>query len=267
MKGVSMFFSIKPCNILQKLSPYAATAALALALKYQYSRAAVDDLLWIMGPTAGLVSRLTGLAFVHDPSWGFVNHGLGIAIAPACSGVNFLIIGFCMAAFSFTHTFEKMTEKFVWIGASLASAYLLTLGVNTLRIGLSILTLSHDIHLGWLTAERLHRMEGIGVYFFCLCVYYRWLYHFMYAQPRQKGGPGWQDFRDGWPLFWYLAMAIGVPLFTGNFQDHPLRFLEHGLTVLLVCSIMVIIFIGLGKVNRPKQGEVFQSKRDGKKNV
>lgn len=247
-----MLFSMKSRSILAGLPAYAAAAVLALGLKYHYSRASVDDLLWIMGPTAGLVSKMTGLSFAHDPSSGFVNHELGIAIAPACSGVNFLIIAFGMAFFSFAHRFKNIRDKYVWIAASLAGAYLLTLGVNSLRIGLSIVTLSHDIHTAWLTAERVHRMEGIVVYFLCLCLFYRGIHHLIPVHGRKTHNRKRPGIRALWPLFWYLAMALGVPLVTGNFQDHPKRFFEHGMTVLLICSGILLLFAGLRMVCRPE---------------
>lgn len=227
------------------LLPYAVALTVALGLKYHYSQAEVDDLLWMMAPTADLVSRMTGLAFVHDPLAGFVNGELGIAIAPACSGVNFLIVAFGMAFFSFAHRCETVATRAFWVALSLAAAYLLTLGVNSLRIGLSIATIRHGIHAGWLTPDRIHRMEGIVICFFFLCLFYRGLHHFTRV-------PGSEPDRSRpsvlWvfvPFVWYLAMALAVPLATGNFRDHPERFAEHGLTVCLISLAMVMAVTGL----------------------
>lgn len=250
-----MVFSVKPLRILAALAPYTAALALAMGLKVHFSRAAVDDLLWIIIPTAELVTRLTGMAFVHDPSLGFVNTGHGIAIAPACSGVNFMIIAFGMAFFSFAKRFISLPGKFAWLGGSLAGAYLLTLGVNSLRIGLSIVTITHGVQTEWLTQGRVHRLEGILLYFLFLCLFYRGLNHLIPVHGRTREGVARIEFRALWPLFWYLAMALGAPLFTRNFRNHPRLFWEHALTVLIICTGMVVIFSGFRRICRSKGRE------------
>lgn len=225
------------------LMPYFVAGVIAVSLKCLYSRASSDDLTWILAPTAHLVSWLTGLSFIMDSPAGYVNRDYGITIAPSCSGVNFLIIAFAMAFFSFARRLPTDGSKYLWIGAALTCSYALTLGVNTLRICVSIATISHDIHAGWLTSERIHRIEGIVIYFFFLCLFYHGL-HKSTAVDNRIGKP-----KTG-PLFWYLTMALFVPVMTGNFRNTEHAFIEHGLTVILVCSFVLGLMFGLRKLCR-----------------
>jgi hypothetical protein len=75
------------------------TLLVAFGLKYHYSQARSDDLVWILGPTAVLVEQLSGIDFDKEAHTGYVNNEHRVIIAPACAGVNFFIIAFCMAVF------------------------------------------------------------------------------------------------------------------------------------------------------------------------
>ena len=89
---------------------------MAVGLKYHYSHARSDDLGWILGPTAGGVEYISGIDFEKEDGAGFVNRANRIIIAPSCAGVNFLIIAFCMAAFSGLHHLKSSGLKIFWIG-------------------------------------------------------------------------------------------------------------------------------------------------------
>ncbi len=77
--------------------------SLILGMKYLYSKADCESLLWILGPTARWVELLSGIPFVYEPGFGYANHGLRFLIAPSCSGVQFMIITAAMLIFSFSH--------------------------------------------------------------------------------------------------------------------------------------------------------------------
>lgn len=221
------------------LMPYAIAGIIAVGLKYHYSHATADDLTWILTPTSHLVSWLTGLSFVMESAAGYINRDLGIIIAPSCSGVNFFIIAFAMAFFSFARKFSETGFKYLWIGAALTSSYALTLVVNTVRIWVSIATISHDLHSGWLTAERIHRIEGIVIYFFFFFLFYQGLNRM--TAPCTKPIRGLNRI----PLGWYLTMVLAVPIISGNFRHHPANFIEHTITVLILCVGLLTFFEGL----------------------
>jgi exosortase K len=230
---------------------------LAFGLKYHYSRAGSDDLLWILNPTAGLVELVSGIQFEHETNTGFVNRGYRTIIAPSCAGINFLIVAFCMALFSGIHSIKRLWAKLSWLTMSFLSAYVLTLGVNTIRIIVSIYSCDANIYLGWLTPQRVHRLEGIVIYFFFLCLFYMIIIKVVEQitsntgikkQPDIRNQSGTTDFlRWLWagliPLFWYSLVTIGVPLLNGALQVNATRFTEHGGMVLTASlAVMVLVF-------------------------
>ncbi|MCI9337389.1 MAG: exosortase K [Lachnospiraceae bacterium] len=87
----------------QNMVIYMVGLFLLLGMKYLYSKADCESLLWILGPTARWVEVLSGIPFVYEPGMGYANHGLRFLIAPSCSGVQFMIITAAMLIFSFSH--------------------------------------------------------------------------------------------------------------------------------------------------------------------
>ena len=225
----------------------------AAGLKYHYSQARSDDLTWILGPTAGLVEHLSGIDFEKEALTGYVNHTHRVIIAPACAGVNFLIVAFCMAVFYGIFLIEPKWLKLLWLFTGLASAYLLTLLVNALRIILSIYFYNLDIYSAWITPARLHRLEGTLIYFFFLCLFYRiikkGLYHYRCrAALRPKDRPAGLEHRlrtlqrayTGLiPLFWYGLITLGVPLLNGALRENRARFAEHSGMVIAGCFVVL----------------------------
>jgi exosortase K len=248
---------IKPL-VLQNGIFYIFALFVALGLKYHYSRAGSDDLVWILGPIACLVEHISGIQFESEANTGFVSRGYRIIIAPSCAGINFLIVVFCMAVFSGIHAIKHCRSKLLWLAASLVCAYILTVAVNTLRIIASIYSYNADIYIGWLTPARVHRLEGIIIYFFFLCLFYMIIIKTVDRIRRAAGGKkiaavryccGQTDYFR-WactgliPLFWYGLITLGVPLFTGAFQENVNRFKEHCWTVICASfTVLAVIFL------------------------
>jgi exosortase K len=145
---------------------YLLVLLIAFGLKYHYSKAGSDALVWILAPTAALVEQISDIPFEYETRTGFVNSFYRVIIAPSCAGVNFLIIAFCMAAFCGLHLFQRRRDKLLWMAFSGLNAYAVTLAVNTLRIILSIYMYRINIYGGWITPDRVHRLAGIVIYFF-----------------------------------------------------------------------------------------------------
>ncbi len=238
------------------------TLLIAFGLKYHYSRAGSADLEWILRPTARLVEIMSGLNFEKEKATGYINREQYVVIAPACAGVNFLITAFCMAMFSFLHQVKCLKAKLAWLSWSLGSAYLITLFVNALRILLAITLYQADFYSGWLTAERLHRLAGIVVYFFFLCLYHVILQkirsYFPDHIPLPSTNSGHRleepvlsmskevrgELKRLRPLFWYLSITIVVPLLTRSYQDNLPHFLEHSGFVLTGCiAVLLSVFV------------------------
>jgi exosortase K len=225
----------------------------AAGLKYYYSQARSDGLAWMLGPTAGLVEYISGISFEKEADTGFISHTHQIIIAPACAGVNFFIIAFCMAVFSGIHHIEHKPRKFLWLAASAASAYLLTIFVNATRIIVSIYFYTTDIYSEWITPERVHRLEGTLIYFFFLCLFYtimkKGLNHCSWSRAvKGRAGLTRASTRSeyyrwacaGWiPLFWYGLVTVVAPLANGAYRDNGARFAEHIWMVISGCLMVV----------------------------
>ena len=104
---------------------YAVGLLAALGLKYYYSIAGADDLGWILTPVARLAGLLGEIHFQWEPHAGFVSHSSEVIIAPACAGINFLIICFSTIYFTFVGGLRGTGVKCAWFGASLAPHWFL----------------------------------------------------------------------------------------------------------------------------------------------
>lgn len=229
----------------------------AWGLKFQYSRAGSDELVWVLAPTAGLVELISGIAFEKEAHTGFVDQGNRFIIAPACAGVNFLIIAFCMSAFCGMHAFKRQRSKLVWLGSAFLSAYLLTIVINALRIFVSIHTYAADIQLGRFTTAGIHRLEGVVIYFFFLTLFYMIINKTIYKLRGGAAGKKPASARPvaprpnyvGWvcagliPYSWYGLHTLVVPLINGALRQNPGRFAEHCAVVLTASGAVLTVFL------------------------
>lgn len=239
--------------VLQNGIFYILALFIAFGLKYHYSQARSDDLIWVLGPTAALVEHIGGISFEKEVHTGYVNHEHRIIIAPSCAGVNFFIIAFCMMVFSFIHHLPCKRIKFFWLAIGMLSAYVLTVFINALRIISSIYFYHADIYCEWITPQRVHRLEGIVIYFFFLCLFYmiikkglcfvhgklpakqKRIFHYHY-----RASDYYRRVRAVLiPLFWYVLITLGVPLLNAAYRGKPVRFAEHGAMVVFGCLIVV----------------------------
>ncbi len=157
---------------LQSLILYGLTLLIALGLKYHYSRAGSEDLLWILAPTAGLVEFISGTPFENEVNTGYVSHERHVIIAPSCAGINFMIITFCMTAFSGLKTLTGVRVRYIWPMVSLITAYGLTLGTNTFRIITSMAVYESEFLQGSISMDLIHRIQGILIFFISLNLFY-----------------------------------------------------------------------------------------------
>jgi exosortase K len=222
----------------------------ALSLKYHYSTAGAEDLAWMLAPVAHLVGLVGGITFEWEQSAGFVNYSHAVIIAPACAGINFLIICFCSLYFSFVSRLARPAAKCAWLGASLAFSYLVALCTNTIRILISIYLYETPIYGGWITPERVHRLAGILIYIFALVAIFLAAEGLMRHMTRtgqiplnmkkrrtdQVTAPCLTLTR---PLTWYMLITLCVPLLNGAFRGNGVEFMEHSL---LVASATLIVF-------------------------
>jgi len=239
-------------ELTRKLSLYLLATVLAMALKQHYSTANAAQLRWILTPTAWLVSFFTQTAFGFVAGKGFTTGDQSIIIAPACAGLNFLLICFCTLTFSFMHHTKTARSGLRLMAVSGLTALGLTLAVNTGRIILSMRIPADTLINGPISEDRLHRLEGICVYFLALSILY-WTAgiiakRFAKTRDSRSTGPFPANMRrltSLAPFFWYLMIMLGIPLLRKSYARDLASFIEHGLFVTIVPILILILVLGL----------------------
>ncbi|MEN6321693.1 MAG: exosortase K [Syntrophaceae bacterium] len=240
-------------EILHKGIYYLLVLFIAVGLKFFYSRAASEDLVWILSPTAAIVECLSGTHFEKEMNIGYVSLSRSITIVPACAGLNFMIAAFCMAAFGLLYSMKRRELLPLCVVASMAAAYLLTVAVNSVRIVTSMYLYKADIYTQLITPERVHRIEGVLIYVVFLSLFYLAVRKIMWATmlfaTYEKKKTDGRNIRDAVitsliPLFWYFLIALAVPVLNNAHHSHAGLFWEHFLVVLTVgLIIFLIIFL------------------------
>jgi exosortase K len=143
-----------------------AVLALAMfALKRHYSTAEVEDLRWILGPTSRLVGFASGSAFEFERGAGYLSREHFFVIEKSCAGLNFMIAALGMIGFGLSRDAGGARHGGWIVAQSVALSFVAAVLVNTLRILVAIWLSSADLASGWWTPARIHRLEGIAVYF------------------------------------------------------------------------------------------------------
>jgi exosortase K len=142
------------------------TIALAMwGLKRHYADAEVENLRWILWPTAQLVAVATGSPFELEPGAGYLSRQHLFVIEKSCAGVNFMIAALGLTGLVLTRDRRDGHRDLRILGQGLALSYAAAVVVNSVRILIAIGLASADLGSGWWTAARIHRLEGITVYF------------------------------------------------------------------------------------------------------
>jgi exosortase K len=217
---------------------WAAVVLLAAALKLYYSSAGVDDLRWILAPTAFLVELTTGLGFYFEAHVGYMSIDRTFLIALPCSGVNFLIVAFLTLSFR-----RLLGDHVTWRSLGLAAviAYLATIVANTARISVAIQLRDLAPALDWLEPEDLHRLEGIAVYFAALLVLYFADERFDHHNRDRHADRRTNTLRRYLlPLGVYYAVTLGIPIANGAYRQGS-EFWRHSLFVVLAPVVLIAI--------------------------
>lgn len=238
---------------------YLIGLAAVFGIKYFYRKAGSDDLQWILTPTAWWVRILSGIPFEYEPHIGYINHHYRFIIAASCSGVQFMTITIATLIYSFVHRMRTMRRGFFWIILSFAISYFFTIFVNGFRIIVSIYLpiylQGRDIYNGWMTPERLHTIIGTAVYFTSLFT----IYHIAgYAAKRiagrleEKSDPispkcSSRSFvqilrKCITPMFWYFAIALGIPLINRAYKSDYEKFAEYAMLMTVICLAIIVLF-------------------------
>ena len=228
---------------LNRIMMFIISLVIAWGLKYHYSRSSSDDLLWILAPTAYLVQMTGDMTFEKEINTGYVNDESGIIIAPSCSGVNFMIIVFCLSACMGLKKIKTTTAQFTWVIVSVVSSYIYTLLVNTFRISLSIYSIRTEFLQTWFSRDTVHLLEGVLVYFIFLLLYNHLLNKIINPDSGKfPVKPVMLIKRFLLPLAIYLSFTLLVPVLNhGGFPPNK-NFTEFAFIVLISCSIVFALF-------------------------
>jgi len=231
---------------------YVCILAITIGLKQHYSLAGSDALDWILGPTAGLSEIIGGIPFEHEALTGYISRDARAVIAPACAGVNFMIMAFGMIAFQGAFRLRSAGRRLAWLVAALGSAYLLTILVNALRITLSIYLYGADLYDRHITPADIHRAAGVLIYFAALSTIYpvsgKIIAGLQLSKPAHRAPVRpYRCFKIGLPsltpLLWYTAITLVVPILRRLEIAGQPQFHKHVLTVLTVALLVFSIFL------------------------
>jgi exosortase K len=215
-------------------------------LKRHYATAEVGELAWILKPVASLSGLVSGATFEWEPGAGYLSRERLFLIAKPCAGVNFMLAAWGMVGFLLSERARSWRASGRLLAQSLVIGYVATLLANTLRIAVALWLALHPVAAGWWTAARIHRLEGIAVYFGMLVALHR-LVQLMTETTSVSRPETWKRraaFRRArLPLVAYGIVTIFIPLANGSGNSET-PFLEHLLFVLLAPPALVA-FIAL----------------------
>lgn len=233
---------------------YALALALAYGVKAHYSEASPEQLAWVLAPTAKLADILFGIPFEFETGTGYICRERGLIIAPACAGVNFMLMCFSVSVFPFVHRFGKSAAKLAWLSGSTAVAFVVSTSVNALRIFISMRLYEEQLFGAWIDPGRLHRIGGIAVYLGALCIVCFFVEKAadalgrlaFFEPPNLTSGPAPRKWRKTFfataPVVVYVSMTIAVPLLNKGISTIDPVFAEHCAAVLSACLVVFAAF-------------------------
>ena len=255
----------------QNFTFYLAGILVVLGIKYYYSQADCDSLLWILAPTTHWVEFLSKIPFTYVSGTGYVNNSLRLLIAPSCSGVQFMIITAATLIFSFVHiiaspqdhkslkTSVRIMRGFGWIIASIIISWIFTVIVNGLRIIVAIYLPEYleraGLMNGILTWDRLHTMIGVIVYLIALLTIHRLVGYLIGKKDdlicktqndndtsKTCGERSLMTFarRCLQPAFWYFFVTLGLPFLNRAYQNDAAKFAEYA-GLIACCAAMILL--------------------------
>jgi exosortase K len=148
-----------------KLLALAVAALVAWELKRHYAEARVEDLTWILGPTSRLAGAVSGTTFVFQTGEGYFSRDQLFVIAKSCAGINFMVAAFGMLVVTALRRIGSLAAAACVLAASLLASYGAAVLVNAVRIVVALWLAAHPADWSGFSAEDVHRLEGITVYF------------------------------------------------------------------------------------------------------
>jgi exosortase K len=163
---------VKARCIAPKVAVLAGAALIAWSLKRYYAEARADDLLWMLTPTAWLAGIVAGARFAFEPGEGYLSRDRLFLIEKSCAGINFMVAAFGMLVCTLVHRVRAGLSAAQVLGVSLVASYVAAVVVNATRVAIAMWLAAHPVPMSILSADGVHRIEGIAVYFGGLVLLY-----------------------------------------------------------------------------------------------
>ena len=160
-----------------------AAAVIAWSLKRHYAEARADDLRWMLTPTAWLVGIAADATFAFESGAGYLSREHLFLIEKSCAGINFMVAAFGMLVCTLVHRVRAGLSAAQVLGVSLVASYVAAVVVNATRVAIAMWLATHPVPPSTLSADAVHRIEGIAVYFGGLVL----LYELVQASDRAAG--------------------------------------------------------------------------------
>jgi exosortase K len=203
-----------------------AAVSAAVGIKGFYSRANADQLLWVLAPSAWLAKFIGGIDLVYEQGAGYISHKHHLVVGSSCAGVNFLVICFLCLYFSFARRFDSKAQ---WLFLSAIVAFAGTVAANGLRIFVSAHLWDATFYRTWMSAEEMHRLAGVAIYYASLLALYVAVQSRIGASAPRSA-----------PLLWYVGISLGVPLAGRIYAGGGGDFAVHAAWVLAVVILLTI---------------------------
>jgi len=238
-----------------KAAQLGTVALLAAAAKFLYSNASVNDLQWILGPTASLVELTNGERFEFESYAGYINHDYSFLIAGSCSGMNFLIIAFViLSLLKLFGSARPGNVSWMFVPVTALIAFFATIVANAVRISVALRIHRMQPESVWVNPDQLHRFQGIFVYFGFLLLLFILCEKLWRGNEHRTNTHSFRFWRFAVPLLVYWAITLGIPLLHGARREE-VPFLEHSLFVVLT-PLALILPIGIIEFIKIRRAEL-----------
>jgi len=226
-----------------QLAKLLAILLCALALKSFYSTASVNELRWILTPTTLLVELVSGRTFNFEMHAGYMSNDNSFLIASSCAGVNFMIAAFLMLSIAKLWR-GRLSWKF--IPAAFVISYATTIVANTVRISTALHLQNSRLDIAGISANQLHRLEGIVIYFGFLLLLFLLSERTEVQTPFANSDSHAVRFDHFMlPLLVYYVTTLGMPLMNAIYRQEfsASAFFEHSSFVLLAPLLLIAPFL------------------------
>ena len=216
-----------------------AVIALAMwGLKQHYAEADVGELNWILRPVANLSTLISGVPFEWEPGSGYLSRERLFVIAKPCAGVNFMLAALAMVGWLLSRRADSWRASLSIFALSLGLAYAATIVANTARIAVALWLAAHPLASDFWTPARVHRIEGIAVYFGMLVALHAVVKRLALTRESTCAAMWATLQRARLPLAAYYLVTVVIPLANGS-GDTSRAFLEHMAFVVLAPPTLV----------------------------